>query len=424
MLDPRSVFLLGAVVALVAAGLVYSSRRLDRRPERGLVWTASALAILGVAIALIGMRGILPDALTFVAANSIGLFGIALLHEATRRLMGQPSALRMLMAVSTAGTVFYILLGTSAGTQYANVVVTSSMHLLLVVTSVPILLRGALPSQRVAIGWAIGWFTIYGLAHAARLMHAVTTGTPLATTMETGVPALALLATLYAISPMIFGMAALSIAGNRLANDYRRLAHTDALTGLPTRRAFQSAVHAALRRMQMPGSAEGMAAIMVLDIDHFKRINDRHGHDAGDRVLSIFATVLRASAPAGAVLGRHGGEEFCLFAPIASREAALQAAESICEAVRSTAYATPDATLRVTVSIGVACTPSDGRSLDALMLAADRNVYLAKRHGRDRAVAQDTSDGGLNESPVRSTVRSAPATRTHPVPVPRASIGA
>ena len=424
MLDPRSLFLLGAVVALVTAALVYSSRRLDRRPERGLVWMAGALSILGMAIALVGMRGVLPDALTFVVANSVGLFGIALLHEATRRLMGQPSALRVLMSLSLGGTLFYVLLGTSEGTQFANVVATSSMHLVLILLNVPVLIRGALPSQRVAVSWAIAWFLIYGLAHAMRLVHALTTGTPLPNTMETGVPALALLATIYAVSPMIFGMAALSIAGNRLANDYKRLAQTDALTGLPTRRAFQSAVRAALQRMHAPGSADGVAAIMVLDIDHFKRINDHHGHDAGDRVLSTFATVLRASAPAGAVLGRHGGEEFCLFAPIASREAALQAAESICEAVRSTAYATPDATLKVTVSIGVACTPWDGRSLDALMLAADRNVYLAKRHGRDRAIAQDTSDGGLNDSPVRTTVRSAPATRTHPVPVPRATIGA
>jgi diguanylate cyclase (GGDEF)-like protein len=183
-----------------------------------------------------------------------------------------------------------------------------------------------------------------------------------------------------------------------------RQADTDALTGLANRRAtlrsFQEKALLAERQGRL-------LALAVLDLDHFKQVNDAHGHLAGDRVLQQVATVLRDTCRSADIVGRIGGEEFVLLlsdpaepperqegaartaaprAQAVSSDAAALAAQRLCAAVAATAVPLADRSINVTLSGGVALYPTDGRSWDQLFMVADRRLYEAKRAGRNRVV--------------------------------------
>ncbi len=122
----------------------------------------------------------------------------------------------------------------------------------------------------------------------------------------------------------------------------------------------------------------------MLDLDHFKTINDRHGHLTGDQVLLAVAAALRAEVRSADVLGRFGGEEFVILLPSTNRFDAVTIAERIRHRVGQLMVAVPDGEIGITVSIGVAAQPRDGQALDPLLAAADRALYVAKEAGRDR----------------------------------------
>ncbi len=154
----------------------------------------------------------------------------------------------------------------------------------------------------------------------------------------------------------------------------------DPLTGLSSRRAFTMALEKALSHAAME---QQPVALALIDIDHFKAINDVHGHPAGDQVLAEFGQLLRRLVPAAALPARHGGEEFVLLLPGMDRQRATREAEALCRAVREAGLSQP-----LTVSIGVAAWRV-GESTAELYARADAALYAAKRGGRDRVMAAD-----------------------------------
>ena len=161
------------------------------------------------------------------------------------------------------------------------------------------------------------------------------------------------------------------------------LAQTDPLTGLGNRRALQSAFEDGLRRGELDAAPEPGALLMV-DADHFKSVNDRWGHDVGDEVLVRFAAKLRASIRRSDCVVRLGGEEFAVWLPCAGEEVAGRVAQGIHE--RSTRLRpAPDAE-PITVSIGIALLSdqADRTDLALLLKRADGALYAAKSGGRNR----------------------------------------
>lgn len=178
---------------------------------------------------------------------------------------------------------------------------------------------------------------------------------------------------------LLLGMMALQQLqkGHRL----RLLAMTDDLTGLPNRRGILDALERGLSAHREDGRP---LSIAVFDIDHFKHINDAHGHHGGDRVLETIAAVARARTPEGGSVGRLGGEEFLMVLPGMDAAAACRVAEALREAVSAGAgLGLPDDATRVTISLGVAGAQADERS-ETLLRRADDALYRAKREGRDR----------------------------------------
>ena len=159
-------------------------------------------------------------------------------------------------------------------------------------------------------------------------------------------------------------------------------ASTDALTGLPNRRYFDefSSLLAGRRRMN-----DGVGILMI-DIDHFKRINDRFGHDAGDEVLRSVATAIAGAVREGDVPARFGGEEFVILLRDPSTAVALEVAERVRQAVAALDLRAVGPSAQ-TVSVGVAVQVDPDEPIEDLLAAADRALYRAKRAGRDRVVS-------------------------------------
>jgi diguanylate cyclase (GGDEF)-like protein len=159
-----------------------------------------------------------------------------------------------------------------------------------------------------------------------------------------------------------------------------RLASTDGLTGLPNRRRTVELASAALTEAN---ATQQPLTIAIIDMDHFKFINDRCGHATGDYVLKEFARMGRDSLRAGDVLGRWGGEEFLLVMPEATADVAITALERLRTLVFGIVLPPSGAGLRVTLSAGLAMNEKPTRSLDELVARADAALYVAKNDGRD-----------------------------------------
>lgn len=163
-----------------------------------------------------------------------------------------------------------------------------------------------------------------------------------------------------------------------------QLAVTDPLTGLHNRRSVYSHLE---REFVRAKRYEHPLAVAMLDIDHFKKVNDTYGHQTGDQVIRLVADALRRTIRQTDLAGRFGGEEFLILAPETGREHALTMAERIRLAVEEASAVSPGGP-PVTVSIGVATTEvPDATSSEELVRLADEALYRAKREGRNRVVA-------------------------------------
>jgi diguanylate cyclase (GGDEF)-like protein len=168
-----------------------------------------------------------------------------------------------------------------------------------------------------------------------------------------------------------------------------RLASTDPLTGLPNKRSLESALKRDLARADRDKT---WLSLLVVDVDHFKKVNDQHGHAVGDQVLQGVAKALTRHLRAGDLAGRYGGEEFLLILPGSNMIGARIAAERIRKALELMVVQTDQGPLSVTASFGGAsiCGPGCAAVRDALFNQADSALYEAKRTGRNRVVVADT----------------------------------
>ncbi len=174
-----------------------------------------------------------------------------------------------------------------------------------------------------------------------------------------------------------------------LVVDQRSLATTDVLTGLRTRRFFGSQLPHELAKARRAGSS---LAVLIVDVDHFKAINDRYGHPAGDRVLVEVAHRLRDSVRHADFIARYGGEEFAVVVPqIGPQELANIGERLRTRVAASPIQVSPDVWIDVRVSVGTAGYPRHGNSPAELITTADRALYAAKSQGRDRVVVGETA---------------------------------
>jgi len=180
--------------------------------------------------------------------------------------------------------------------------------------------------------------------------------------------------------------------GASVEADYHRelidLAIYDSLTGFYNRRHFRSLLDDEVGKARAAVETNALCLLMV-DLDHFKDINDRFGHLTGDQVLGGVAQILREHAPVDAAIGRLGGEEFALMLRESTLVGAAELAKTLCAAVAARAIETREGSIATTISIGVAAVDGATQTASDLLRCADARLYRAKQTGRNRACATD-----------------------------------
>lgn len=367
--------LMGCVLLLMPA----TSRRIP-----GIQYWAAGSLMAAMAGVLILLRDIAPVWLTFTVENTAVMLAFSFFMLGSAKHWGQTCHLKPWLALFVVAwcVQLYCTYGLDslrgrnisvAGFVFA----TGLMHTQVFVREIH---RRHVQHESRALGMYFTgfWVAFSTLIFGVRWLHAVAlpqTGQGMLDTT--------LLQMLY-ISSYVFGIVMMNIgfqllAAESIRGEFEKLAMTDALTGVHSRRAVVSAAHACFQRSQRHARS---FALMMLDLDHFKSLNDQFGHQIGDQVLQAFCRRIETSLRREDVLGRLGGEEFVVLMPDKNAEQATQIANSLVNI-----QAAADAQLpSTTVSIGVSEWRPGDASLEDLLARADRALYAAKASGRNCAI--------------------------------------
>ncbi len=378
MLDLRTIYFTTAIVSLLLGALQMSAFAF-RRSESWLAWWAFSSLFAG--------GGVL---LTAIVAGSRH---VGLVHLANLLTIGGYLSLLASVRLFSAGRAewrSYLLVGLATAMASA-ILWWEPVHFAARVAIISLLCAGC----DVAIAWE-GW-RLYRRERlsTARILTGLFGLTAIAFVVRAGMAVQgALGGDLFAANegPHLWmvlaaasvialrGIVLLVIAAERRHNDWERLALHDALTGAVNRAGLQAALDRLVRSPERRG-ANGLT-LLLIDIDHFKKVNDTQGHAAGDEVLRLLASVAREQLRGTDVLARQGGDEFVVLLPGAGIDQGMAVAERIRLAFARAARR-PDVGVHPTLSIGVTETNGAGTSLDALLAEADRALYASKRRGRN-----------------------------------------
>lgn len=375
MIDVRTlIFTLSLGFFLVAAMAAYMSRLHREEPAIGF-WSAGSLAI-GMGALLLFLRPMLPLFVAIVVANVLTIAGAYLLYAGIATFDRRPTFLKTSMTASVVvGALLAYWTYVTPDYFYRVALVTGTLLPMAMLTAVALLHPGG--REHVAMRRVLGvmfcyltLLSVYRIGDALLGYHPDRGNLFVNSTLQ----AIWFLSMLLVTFMACFDF--LLMPGQRMQRRLQELARIDDLTGLLNRRAFND------RMQQEAGAAPGVTSVLVLDLDHFKQLNDHHGHAAGDAVLRQFSATVTAQLRHGDVCARYGGEEFSVLLPGIGAEAALAAAERIRSAVQHMEVRFRDVVLKTTVSIGIA--PMDGEDVEACLALADSALYQAKRLGRNR----------------------------------------
>lgn len=381
--DVLSAYLNCGVSSLAGAAMLRMAVTDDRRLREAMRTCGWALITLGVGLLPAGLG---EDASQPVAQFSLGfgsVAGIVLMGRGLGQLQGRDIgaawvwALLALLAAVNAATVRGDRLG--FGIAYALCLMGST-------TLLPWLGRGFVASPRDPTERALG-LTLLLIAASSWVRAGFTlayVGPPRVDMLYMPAPLASVIAALYGVVPIIVATLLLSLVNARLRHQLHSRAITDELTGTMTRRALRELAPAAI---ELARQRHCEIAVLMLDLDHFKNINDTYGHAAGDKVLRVAAATLQANVRHDALLVRYGGEEFVALTPVDDLAAARRVAERLRGAIEKIDWrAALTIDRSITISIGVALIGAGG-NLDGALARADQALYHAKCEGRNRVQA-------------------------------------
>ena len=386
-LDPTTLLITEAIGSLMSFMVLWQAAGSAGADARSLRSGALSMLSLVVSCVLLASRDVAPPLLYMFAANiavlSCGLFAVHTFRAFNGRA-GVDRRSVVVWAAAVLAFVFVFALGDFEQHYRARATIITVGLAGLFSISLAELVRDRSLRHEPSRKFMLLLLTLAVLSLVARLvvlrLASPTTGDLLAPGLERSLTLLP--AVLVATG---FGMALLLMHHGRLTAVALDLAARDPLTRLPNRRALVSHLQRSLHTARDEGRP---TSLLLLDIDHFKRINDTFGHQAGDEVLCRFADCVREQLRPGDFLARIGGEEFCVVLVDCTTSQAQESAARLCEAVsRHPCELSDGRTLHLTVSIGV--TGTEGRldsDWDALHVRADEALYVAKSAGRNRAM--------------------------------------
>lgn len=371
--DPRYLVVMAGFMSLVMSVVLFAMWRSYPRSIAGLAeWSAAPLLWCG-AIALFAARGMLPELLTIVAANGLLFSGALLFYLGSRRHFGfaalAPWPIWSALVLACMGTVswftyvapsFSARVGTMALAMSA--VILAHLHLLL---------------RQPRRGFAV-WLSLLVLGLQVLLWALRVAGVQLgfaSGSLFAPSPLQLFFVGAAAVTLPLITIACVLVASDKLHFELEQMSRHDMLTRTLTRRAVMQAGEEEVARSRRHGHP---LSLLMLDLDNFKAVNDRHGHQHGDAILVDFAARTSAQLRPSDRLGRYGGEEFMLLLPDTERAAAQRVA------TRIHAAGTRNDALAWTVSIGLTHWMGEADTLPAMLARADAALYRAKSGGRNR----------------------------------------
>ena len=376
-LDTSTLYLVATMVAATLGAMLLFFGTQENFPA--LRWWGTAYLLGAVSVALSTLAGNMLGAMLSLALNAVGFAACGMVWNAARvfhgrkpnlpgLLLGAMVWVAAVMTLKPEASAIRFMIGAAIVAIYAALtaaqlwserrktlqsrwpaIVVPVLHGF--VLMLPILLGGLLRPHDDAFAGSI-WVTVFSIE---LVLYAV--------------------ATVFVIFMLV---------SERVVTAHKTAASTDPLTGMFNRRGFAEATSRVIEREANAGRP---VTVLIFDLDHFKSINDRFGHSAGDEILKLFATVVLSTLRITDLSGRVGGEEFAALLPCPLEEGVI-AAERVREAFADSGIVVEDGPVDTTVSIGVAGGPA-GTELEVLLAAADSALYQAKRNGRNRVEAAE-----------------------------------
>lgn len=382
-IEPHTVFLVATLMILLnggVLGLMHRTLAPDVQPS-AFSWRVATL-LQAVGCILQAVQAQLPPGFVLPLANACILLGLTGYLRALRQFYGLPDRWSILWpaAIGTFGVFWFAAVQPNLGVR----ILFASLALAFVMFACVYTLqrygeKQPMTSQRVQSGI----FLIIALLMVSRAVQTLFVPPTEASLLQTGNSVRALALVIMTTLPVIGTTAFLLMCSERIRRQWQQAASTDYLTGLANRRTVAQAGTQAFALARRDGDQLSLA---VLDVDHFKRINDRHGHDTGDLALKHLAEKLLAACEERDLTGRLGGEEFILLWHGADAAQALRMAERLQAALRAQPMRMGNVPIALTVSIGIAVLDDSHADFDEMLRQADRALYAAKAGGRDRVV--------------------------------------
>ncbi len=394
-LDPRTLLFSLMLTYGLSVLSMFVAASSQSRTRDGMGKWAGAMFLLALSWALIAARGKIPDVFSVIVSNGFISSAYALMLAAVYEFQRR-QAPRWQYLVPVALTLFMVavLLDDIRGRFVWDFIIYGFQMALIA--------RALLTDRENRAGRAwrllLGGVAMMLLVLVARAYVALTGQVEFAQPQNTLVlQPIQFIGYIAAMATALLGsIGFVLMVKERSDEEVMHLAMTDSLTQIPNRRALmKSAEQALARRTGLP------VAILMIDLDHFKPVNDTYGHQTGDEVLRQAAGRLNGRLRQHDFLGRYGGEEFCVVAPDIDTKGALILAESLREKIAATPFATSHGEISLSVSIGVSVCEADAKcELDEILSQADAALYAAKQAGRNRVVRSDIDLVQESQQPV------------------------
>jgi diguanylate cyclase (GGDEF)-like protein len=394
-LDSTTLYLVATMVAGLLGAMMAFLGRQEKSPA--LKWWGTAYLLGAVSVALWTAAGDKLGAQLTLALNAVGFVACGMVWNAARvfhgrspnwpgLLLGAPCWIAAATMLDPAASTLRMLIG--AGIVSAYAVLTASE-------------LSAERRRSLQRRWPA--FAVPAM-HGFALMLPVVIGSFLRPN-DPGFST-SIWITVFAVELVLYAVGTVFVifmlVSERTVTAHKTAASMDPLTGMLNRRGFSEACARVIEREAKAGRP---VTVMIFDIDHFKSINDRFGHPAGDEMLKLFATVVVGNLRISDLSGRIGGEEFAALLPCALEEGVV-VAERVREAFETSGVVVDEGPVDTTVSIGVAGGPA-GTELEVLLAAADTALYQAKRGGRNRVEAAEELPLSLENWRRQSAARAA-----------------
>lgn len=374
----------------VGASLLFAASRYPAKLRRAMrIWIVG-LTLQAIALLAVALLGPVPSVSVLVASDAIYALAYAEIGRALRLFTGRPERRLWPLLLVAAVALGSFLFSVAWPLPHWRVALECVLIAILQLAVAQLILRGR-GTLRPA-DWLTG--ALFLACGALALLRSVAAfAGPLFGVAELNITVRDIFLVFSSVLPTLGTIGFVLMCGDRLNDDLRRLAMVDPLTGVYNRRTLVGLAETAIATAIREGTP---LALLAIDIDHFKRVNDQLGHDAGDEALCGLVARLRESLRAGQMLSRIGGEEFAILLSGCNETAAFIIAERLRKHVAQSTLSIHGQLLRLRISIGVAALDADARDLRTLLRNADHALYAAKRTGRNRVIARSALPRALN----------------------------